>query len=254
MVVVDNDEICAAIKDVFEDTRTILEPAGALAAAGLKSYVLKNNIQGKNLIGIASGANINFDRLRFVAERAELGEQREAILSVTIPEKPGAFKSFCDLLGERNITEFNYRYSDTNQAQIFVGVTISNSKDTTTLLNNFNEAGLSASDLTQNEMAKLHLRYMVGGHAPDAKNELVYRFEFPEKPGALLSFLTNMGENWNISLFHYRNHGADIGRVLVGMQVPKKDQETFHKFLNDLEYPFYDETDNLGYKLFLGKS
>ena len=254
MVVVDNDEICAAIKDVFEDTRTILEPAGALAAAGLKSYVLKNNIQGKNLIGIASGANINFDRLRFVAERAELGEQREAILSVTIPEKPGAFKSFCDLLGERNITEFNYRYSDTNQAQIFVGVTISNAKDTTTLLNNFNEAGLSASDLTQNEMAKLHLRYMVGGHAPDAKNELVYRFEFPEKPGALLSFLTNMGENWNISLFHYRNHGADIGRVLVGMQVPKKDQETFHKFLNDLEYPFYNETDNLGYKLFLGKS
>ena len=158
------------------------------------------------------------------------------------------------MLGERNITEFNYRYSDTNQAQIFVGVTISNAKDTTTLLNNFNEAGLSASDLTQNEMAKLHLRYMVGGHAPDAKNELVYRFEFPEKPGALLGFLTNMGENWNISLFHYRNHGADIGRVLVGMQVPKKDQETFHKFLNDLEYPFYDETDNLGYKLFLGKS
>ena len=254
MVVVDNDEICAAIKDVFEDTRTILEPAGALAAAGLKSYVLRNNIQGKNLIGIASGANMNFDRLRFVAERAELGEQREAILSVTIPEKPGAFKSFCDLLGERNITEFNYRYSDTNQAQIFVGVTISNSKDTTTLLNNFNAAGLSASDLTQNEMAKLHLRYMVGGHAPDAKNELVYRFEFPEKPGALLSFLTNMGENWNISLFHYRNHGADIGRVLVGMQVPKKDQETFHNFLNDLEYPFYNETDNLRYKLFLGKS
>ena len=161
MVVVDNDEICAAIKDVFEDTRTILEPAGALAAAGLKSYVLKNNIQGKNLIGIASGANINFDRLRFVAERAELGEQREAILSVTIPEKPGAFKSFCDLLGERNITEFNYRYSDTNQAQIFVGVTISNAKDTTTLLNNFNEAGLSASDLTQNEMAKLHLLSLI---------------------------------------------------------------------------------------------
>jgi threonine dehydratase len=253
MVVVDNDEICAAIKDVFEDTRTILEPAGALAAAGLKSYVQKNNIQGKNLIGTASGANINFDRLRFVAERAELGEQREAILSVTIPEKPGAFKTFCDLLGAREVTEFNYRYCDENNAQIFVGVTISNTDDTKILLKKFNESGLIAYDLTDNEMAKLHLRYMVGGHAPDAKNEMIYRFEFPEKPGALLSFLTNMGENWNISLFHYRNHGADIGRVLIGMQVPKKDQEAFNNFLNTLEYPFVNETDNLGYKMFLGK-
>lgn len=253
MIVVDNDEICAAIKDVFEDTRTILEPAGALAAAGLKVYVQKNKITAKNLIGIASGANINFDRLRFVAERAEIGEQREAILSVNIPEKPGAFKSFCDLLGDRNITEFNYRYSDAKQAQIFVGITIADLKDIDKLLKSFSDAGLSANDLTQNEMAKLHLRYMVGGHAPEAKDELLYRFEFPEKPGALLSFLKNMGENWNISLFHYRNHGADIGRVLVGMQVPVKDQENFTSFLNQLEYPYISETNNIGYKHFLGK-
>jgi threonine dehydratase len=254
MIVVDNDEICAAIKDVFEDTRTILEPAGALATAGIKSYVKKNNLTGENLIGIASGANMNFDRLRFVAERAEIGEQREAILSVTIPEKPGAFKAFCNLIGSRNITEFNYRFSNPKKAQIFVGLTIDEVSETKKLIKNFKDHDLDAIDLTNDEMAKLHLRHLVGGHAPQAKDEVVYRFEFPEKPGALLNFLNHMGQNWNISLFHYRNHGADIGRVLVGMQVPKKDNETFKAFLNQLEYPYFDESSNPGYKMFLGSN
>jgi threonine dehydratase len=254
MIVVDNDEICAAIKDVFEDTRTILEPAGALATAGIKSYVKKNNLTGENLIGIASGANMNFDRLRFVAERAEIGEQREAILSVTIPEKPGAFKAFCNLIGSRNITEFNYRFSNPKKAQIFVGLTINEVSETKKLIKNFKDHDLDAIDLTNDEMAKLHLRHLVGGHAPQAKDEVVYRFEFPEKPGALLNFLNHMGQNWNISLFHYRNHGADIGRVLVGMQVPKKDNETFKAFLNQLEYPYFDESSNPGYKMFLGSN
>jgi threonine dehydratase len=254
MIVVDNDEICAAIKDVFEDTRTILEPAGALATAGIKSYVKKNNLTSENLIGIASGANMNFDRLRFVAERAEIGEQREAILSVTIPEKPGAFKAFCNLIGSRNITEFNYRFSNPKKAQIFVGLTINEVGETKKLIKNFKDHDLEAIDLTNDEMAKLHLRHLVGGHAPQAKDEVVYRFEFPEKPGALLNFLNHMGQNWNISLFHYRNHGADIGRVLVGMQVPKKDNETFKAFLNQLEYPYFDESSNPGYKMFLGSN
>lgn len=254
MIVVDNDAICAAIKDVYIDNRTILEPAGALATAGIKAYLEKNHISEKNIIGIASGANINFDRLGFVTERAEIGEHREAIISVTIPEKPGAFKSFCNLIGERNITEFNYRYSDPKQAQIFVGITINHAEEIQDLLKNFVENGLSAVDLTNNEMAKLHLRHLVGGHAPNATDEVVLRFEFPERPGALLNFLNHMGQNWNISLFHYRNHAADIGRVLVGIQVPKKDQETFKIFLDKLEYPYFNETENEGYKLFLGKN
>ena len=254
MIVVDNDEICAAIKDVFIDTRTILEPAGVLATAGIKSYLKKNDMRSQNIIGIASGANINFDRLGFVAERAEIGEEREAIISVTIPEKPGAFKSFCNLIGTRNITEFNYRYSDPNAAQIFVGITITEPDETKRLIKKFSEKGLHAIDLTKNELAKLHLRHLVGGHAPNAKDEIVYRFEFPEHPGALLNFLEHMGANWNISLFHYRNHAADIGRVLVGIQVPEKDKETFNKFLNQLQYPYFNETDNPGYKLFLGKN
>lgn len=252
MIVVDNDAICAAIKDVFEDTRSILEPAGALATAGLKEYAQRHQLTGKTLIGIASGANMNFDRLRFIAERAELGEQREAVLAVTIPEKPGAFKAFCRLLGNRNITEFNYRYSDQLNAHIFVGVAIQHPTEADDLVQALQKQGLPALDLTHNEVAKLHLRHLVGGHAPQATNEVVYRFEFPEKPGALMNFLESMGHNWNISLFHYRNHGADFGRVLVGMQVPPQEKAAFEAFLNKLGYPYWDESNNPAYRLFLG--
>ena len=252
MIVVDNDAICAAIKDVFEDTRSILEPAGALATAGIKEYAARNNVTGKTLIGIASGANMNFDRLRFIAERAELGEQREAVLAVTIPEQAGAFKTFCKLLGNRNITEFNYRYSNPQEAHIFVGLAIANAAETGKLIYDLAAHGLNAIDLTDNEMAKLHLRHLVGGRAPQAEHEVVYRFEFPEKPGALMKFLDSMRHDWNISLFHYRNHGADFGRVLVGMQVPPNEQAEFADFLSNLGYPYWDETQNPAYKLFLG--
>ncbi|MBC7755743.1 MAG: threonine ammonia-lyase, biosynthetic [Bdellovibrio sp.] len=252
MIVVDNDEICAAIKDVFEDTRSILEPAGALATAGIKEYAARHNVQGKTLIGIASGANMNFDRLRFIAERAELGEQREAVIAVTIPETTGAFKAFCKLLGNRNITEFNYRYSDPTAAHIFVGLSIAHAAETGQLIDELAAQGLNSIDLTHNEMAKLHLRHLVGGRAPQAVHEVIYRFEFPEKPGALIKFLDNMGQDWNISLFHYRNHGADVGRVLVGMQVPPQQQQEFAIFLQNLGYPYWNETDNPAYLLFLG--
>jgi threonine dehydratase len=252
MIVVDNDAICAAIKDVFEDTRSILEPAGALAVAGMKEYAKLNQLADKTLVGIASGANMNFDRLRFVAERAEIGEKREAVLAVTIPEKPGAFKTFCRLLGDRNITEFNYRYSDVKEAHIFVGVTIADHAEPAQLVANLQKQGLPTIDLTDNEVAKLHLRHLVGGHAPQAKHEMVFRFEFPEKPGALMNFLETMGHDWNISLFHYRNHGADFGRVLVGMQVPPDELDEFKTFLDNLGYPHWDETDNPAYRLFLG--
>ncbi len=251
MIVVDNDEICAAIKDVFEDTRSILEPAGALSVAGLKAYAAREGLRDKTLVAIASGANMNFDRLRFVAERAEIGEKREAVLAVTIPEQPGAFKAFCKLLGNRNITEFNYRYADPHQAHIFVGVAIADPKESARFVNDLQSHGLPTLDLTDNEMAKLHLRHLVGGHAPQVENEMVYRFEFPEKPGALMNFLETMGHDWNISLFHYRNHGADFGRVLVGMQVPPEDQDAFHVFLSHLGYPYWNETRNPAYKLFL---
>ena len=252
MIVVDNDAICAAIKDVFEDTRSILEPAGALSVAGLKAYAEREGMHGKTLVAIASGANMNFDRLRFVAERAELGEQREAVLAVTIPEQAGAFKAFCQLLGNRNITEFNYRYSDPKEAHIFVGLAIASTTDTGKLIVDLAAQGLNAIDLTDNEVAKLHLRHLVGGRAPQAEHEVVYRFEFPEKPGALMKFLDTMGHDWNISLFHYRNHGADFGRVLVGMQVPPNEKAEFAAFLQNLGYPYWDETQNPAYKLFLG--
>ncbi|MDR2219376.1 MAG: threonine ammonia-lyase, biosynthetic [Methylobacillus sp.] len=252
MVLVDNDAICAAIKDVFEDTRSILEPSGALAVAGLKEYAQQHKLRDKTLIAVASGANTNFDRLRFVAERAEIGEQREAVLAVTIPEKAGSFRKFCGLLGNRNITEFNYRYADPREAHIFVGVTTHQPGESTKLAQMLRRHGLPALDLTDNEMGKLHLRHLVGGHAPQVQNELVYRFEFPERPGALMQFLENMGHNWNISLFHYRNHGTDYGRVLVGIQVPPKEHGKFKTFLNKLGYAYWDENANPAYKLFLG--
>ncbi len=251
MIVVDNDAICAAIKDVFEDTRSILEPAGALAVAGAKEYVTRHKLRDKELVAIASGANMNFDRLRFVAERAELGEQREAVLAVTIPEKPGSFKKFCGLLGNRNITEFNYRYADPSRAHVFVGVSVHNRGEVPRLVEMLERHELPAVDLTDDEMAKTHIRYMVGGRAPQVDNELLYRFVFPERPGALMNFLSHLRSDWNISLFHYRNHGADFGRILVGMQVPPDDKIAFQDFLDRLGYQYADESLNPAYRMFL---
>ena len=248
---VDNDAICAAIKDVFEDTRSILEPAGALSIAGLKAAVARDGLQGKTLIAIASGANMNFDRLRHIAERAELGEKREAVLAVTIPETPGSFKAFCNLLGARNITEFNYRFADAKAAHVFVGLSVHGKAEGAEVVDLLQRHGLQALDLTDNEMAKLHIRHLVGGHAPDAQNELLYRFEFPERPGALMRFLESMSRGWNISLFHYRNHGTDYGRILVGIQVPPSEKPDFQKFLDGLGYRYWDETQNPAYQLFL---
>jgi threonine dehydratase len=252
VILVDTDAICAAIKDVFEDTRTILEPAGALAIAGAKVWVEHKSARGKTLVAVASGANMNFDRLRFVAEVAELGERREAVLAVTIPERPGSFKQFCSLLGPRNVTEFNYRYADPEAAHVFVGIQIHNREETQRLVRSLRRHGLKTVDLSDNELAKLHVRHTVGGHAPGVENEILYRFEFPERPGALIKFLNSMSHGWNISLFHYRNHGADYGRVLVGMQVPPRDKAAFKAFLAKLGYPFSDETRNPAYRLFLG--
>ena len=253
VILVSTDETCAAIKDVFEDTRTLLEPAGALAVAGIKKYVAREQVQGKHLIGIASGANINFDRLRHVAERAELGEGREMLLAVTIPERPGSFREFCHAISNRTISEFNYRYSDAHDAQVFAGVKISGGKpERETLLQDLQTRGYSFTDLTDNEVAKLHLRYMVGGHSSGAQNEVLYRFMFPERPGALLHFLTSMSAGWNISLFHYRNHGSDFGRVLVGIQVPELERGEFCGFLDKLGYEYWDETENPAYQRFLG--
>ena len=252
VILVDTDAMCAAIKDVFEDTRAILEPAGALAIAGAKAYVERSGVRDETLVAIASGANMNFDRLRFVAEEAELGEAREAIVAVTIPERPGSFRTFCSLIGARNITEFNYRYADSREAQVFVGVQVRDRAETESLVAELRANGLAALDFTDNELAKLHVRHLVGGHAPGVEDEILYRFEFPERPGALMKFLNAMNVGWNISLFHYRNHGADYGRVLVGMQVPARDKRKFESFLEELGYPYRDESANPAYRLFLG--
>ncbi|MGG6264645.1 threonine ammonia-lyase, biosynthetic [Leptolyngbya sp. AN03gr2] len=251
MILVDTDDTCAAIKDVFEDTRSILEPAGALAIAAMKAYVEREQITDQTLIGIACGANMNFDRLRFVAERAELGERREAIFAVTIPEERGSLRKFCDLLGRRNITEFNYRIADENIAHIFVGMQVSGRLDAAQMVTKFEENGFKTLDLTDDEFAKLHLRHMVGGRSPLAENEVLYRFEFPERPGALIKFLTSMRPDWNISLFHYRNHGADYGRIVLGIQVPPDEMDDWQTFLDSIDYRYWDENQNPAYKLFL---
>jgi threonine dehydratase len=252
MVVVTNDEICAAIKDIFEDRRSVLEPAGALAFAGLKRYVERGRVRNQHLVAIASGANVNFDRLRHVSERAEIGERREAILASTIPERPGSFRQFCSVIGDRNITEFNYRYADAEQAHVFVGVQVHEAAEVRRLIRALRRQGYPTLDMTDNEMAKLHIRHLVGGRAPQAAHEILYRFAFPERPGALMNFLDKMGGAWNISLFHYRNHGADFGRVLVGIQVPPRDKRAFQKFLDQLGYEYTEETANPAYDLFLG--
>jgi threonine dehydratase len=251
-ITVSTDEICAGIKDIFEDTRSIAEPAGATGVAGLKKYVAKYGITGQTLVAIDCGANINFDRLRYISERTELGEKREAILAVTIPERPGAYKEFCKAIGKRNITEFNYRYADARAAHIFVGVQVSaGGQGRAELISDLTGQGYNVVDMTDNELAKLHIRHLVGGHAPNVENEVLYRFEFPERPGALYTFLNKVAGRWNISLFHYRNHGSASGRVLVGMQVPKKEYAELKAFLTDLNYPYWDETQNEAYRFFL---
>lgn len=251
VLLVDTDATCAAIKDVFEDTRSILEPAGALAVAGAKAYVEREGVTDQTLVSVACGANMNFDRLRFVAERAELGERREAVFAVTIPEERGSFRKFCACIGKRNLTEFNYRIADEKRAHIFVGLQVAGREDISRMANEFQEAGFPALDLTDDELAKLHLRHMVGGRAPFAMDELLYRFEFPERPGALMTFLSQMRPEWNISLFHYRNHGADYGRIVVGVQVPPSDMPQWRAFLDTLGYRYWDETDNAAYRMFL---
>nr|WP_269449119.1 threonine ammonia-lyase, biosynthetic [Massilia endophytica] len=256
VIVVDTDAISAAIKDVFTDTRSILEPSGALAVAGAKAYVeraelSKDPVQNQTLITVCSGANMNFDRLRFVAERAELGEAREALYAVTMPEQRGSFKRFCELVGPRNVTEFNYRISDRDQAHVFVGIQIAERSETAAVARRFEEDGFQTLDMTHDELAKTHLRHLVGGKSALAKDELLYRFEFPERPGALMRFLNSMAPNWNISLCHYRSQGGDVGRILIGLQVPPGEMDEFAQFLATLGYRYWDETQNPVYKLFL---
>lgn len=251
VITVTTDEICAAVKDVFDDVRSVNEPAGALSVAGLKKYAAREGA-GEALVAILSGANVNFDRIRHVAERAEVGEKREAILAVTIPERPGAFKSFCEQIGDRNITEFNYRYSDTDEAHIFVGVTTDPSTDDRAeLVSKLDQVGLPVVDMTDNELAKLHIRHMVGGRSPEAGSELVFRFEFPERPGALLKFLNRIGSRWNISAFHYRNHGAAYGRVLVSMQAAASERDELSSYFDDIGYTYFDESENPAVRLFM---
>ena len=251
VILVSTDEICAAIKDIFDETRSVSEPAGALAIAGIKKYVAREKVSGQTLIGILSGANVNFDRLRHIAERAEVGEQREALFAVQIPEKPGSFLAFSRALGKRSITEFNYRYSDQQDAQVFCGVELRNGNaERGELVDLLRDKGFKVVDLTDNETAKLHIRYMVGGHAPQAVNEKLFRFEFPERPGALLDFLKGLTRGWNISLFHYRNHGSAYGRVLVGVQLKEKEAREFRRYMVSSGYSFSEETDNPAYQLF----
>ncbi len=254
VITVTTDEMCAAIKDIFEDTRSIAEPAGALALAGLKKYVHGSGAQGQDLLAIVSGANTNFDRLRYISERTEIGEQREAVLSVTVPERPGSFKQFCSALGRRNITEFNYRFADTSSAQVFVGLSVTpGGEDLAALVADLRQRGYTTEDMSDNEVAKLHIRYMVGGHAPaQLQDERVYRVEFPERPGALLTFLSGLGQRWNISMFHYRNHGAAYGRILIGIQVTGGERRAFEQVLDGIRYPYSEETGNRAYQLYLG--
>ncbi len=256
VLTVNTDEICAAIKDIFDDTRAIAEPAGALAVAGIKKYLDKHDLADKNIIAIVSGSNINFDRLRHVAERADLGEQKEAILAVTVPEEPGSFRAFCKIIGHHGITEFNYRFADGKQAHIFVGVKLEQGEeDKIKLIALLTSKNYPVIDMSDNEMAKIHIRYMVGGRSQlgdsSQVKECLYRFQFPERPGALLRFLDHMGEDWNISLFHYRNHGAAYGRILVGIQVPTNEQTQFMEFLEKLRYPYWNESENPAFSLFL---
>ncbi|MGY2289251.1 threonine ammonia-lyase, biosynthetic [Pseudomonas sp. SDO528_S397] len=253
VITVSTDEICAAIKDIYDDTRSITEPAGALGVAGIKKYVETRGVTGQTLVAIDSGANVNFDRLRHVAERAELGEGREAIIAVTIPEKPGSFKAFCEAVGKRQITEFNYRYHSGREAHIFVGVQTHPDNDPrSSLIDSLERQGFPVLDLTENELAKLHIRHMVGGHAAKVSDEVVFRFEFPERPGALFNFLNKLGGRWNISMFHYRNHGAADGRVVAGLQVPADERHLVPAALEQIGYPYWDESENPAYQLFLG--
>lgn len=250
-VTVDTDAVCAAIKDVFEDTRSILEPAGALSVAGLKSYAARHNLAGKDLVAITCGANMNFDRLRFIAERAESGEEREALLAVTIPEERGSFRRLCQTIGQRSVTEFSYRISDAREAHVLVGLTTSNRAEGTAIAESLRREGFATVDLVDDELSKEHLRYMVGGRNGLAQDERLFRVQFPERPGALMRFLSRMHPDWNISLFHYRNQGADYGRILVGIQVPESENEEFQTFLSTLGYPCAEETNNRAYQLFL---